>query len=143
MSMIMSAIPRELEPEFFGEIKREQYKTLDYINATREDEWDFAITQTVRLPHPASSIDVLPDDCLNHIFSFLPAKDLLDAEKVSEGWKTVAQRSWKSFTALQMSQDIENHRLLNKILRRSGNYIKTLIIINSGIVNVETFLASI
>ena len=141
--MIVSAIPRELEPELFEEIERERYKNLDYVNATQGTEWDFKITQTARPPPPASSIDILPDECLNHIFSFLPAEDLLDAEEISERWKTVAQRSWKTFTTLQLSQEIENYRLLNKVLRRSGNYIKTLKILNSGTVNVEKFLTAI
>lgn len=67
----------------------------------------------------------LDDDCLRHIFLYLPPTDLLLMEKVSKHWSFVARNTWSSFKTLSI-KNLRNTKCLNKIIKRADKYIKTL-----------------
>ena len=87
-----------------------------------------------------TSIDVLKDDCLQHIFSFLPPEDLLNVEEVSRRWKDNALLSWSPRKILKIDQRVRDQRLLDKRLKRYSKYITTLRIDNHRSMNLEATL---
>ncbi|KAI4493506.1 hypothetical protein M0804_001682 [Polistes exclamans] len=52
-----------------------------------------------------ASIDVLNDDCLKHIFLYLPIMDRIAIERVCKRWKDVSKKSWYNVKKL----DLSNH----------------------------------
>ncbi|XP_043501009.1 F-box protein SKIP2-like [Polistes fuscatus] len=51
-------------------------------------------------------IDVLNDDCLMHVFLYLPIMDRIAIERVCKRWKDVSKKSWYNVKKL----DLSNHR---------------------------------
>ena len=87
-----------------------------------------------------NEIKKLPDDCLLHIFKFLPAADRFTAAKVCESWNDIVKLSWSNMKELKMSNkflgskpihgsfkypEINNY-LLEAILKKCGKYLKKI-----------------
>ena len=79
----------------------------------------------------------LNEDCLGHIFHFLPIIDRIRAERVCRGWQEVGKRSWSNFTILdlsvaQLGQNPLKRKRSNRIdknalkciLKRCGKYVE-------------------
>ncbi|KAL2730200.1 F-box/LRR-repeat protein 7-like isoform X1 [Vespula maculifrons] len=53
--------------------------------------------------HINAPIDALNDDCLIHIFLYLPIKNRIAIERVCKRWRAVAQKSWYTVKKLDLS----------------------------------------
>ena len=85
----------------------------------------------------ASVIEKLTEDCLIHIFSFLPVVDRIKMEKICKSWREAAKRSWSNVKDLIMDPKflglkpirrlfqypIINNNMLESILKRCGKYL--------------------
>ena len=70
-------------------------------------------------------IEILNNDCLEHIFLYLKTTDLLTVENVSLKWSSIARLAWRSHKILNIS-GVPNVHETKEILDRAGKYIKTL-----------------
>ncbi|XP_058795715.1 F-box/LRR-repeat protein 20-like isoform X1 [Phymastichus coffea] len=84
-----------------------------------------------------SSVDVLNNDCLLHIFQLLPIVDRVRSERVCKRWQLLMQESWRDFKDLNFENECwgfsnknavlkVNSRILKKVLKRCGQYIKNI-----------------
>lgn len=77
------------------------------------------------------SIHILNDDCLSHIFSFLPIIDRVRIERVCKRWRDLSLYSWKEVKTLNLSPStwgfLETHTIrtatLRKILLKCGKFL--------------------
>ena len=82
-------------------------------------------------------METLNEDCLGHIFQFLPIIDRIRAERVCHRWLEVGSSSWSNFTKFdlseaQLGQNPRNGRgnetidkkTLECILKRCGKYVE-------------------
>ncbi|XP_072754934.1 putative RNA-binding protein EEED8.10 isoform X1 [Anoplolepis gracilipes] len=106
-------------------IGKESYKTFEkkttneqYLQCLQNDTEDV-------------SIHILNDDCLRHIFLFLPIIDRVRIERVCKRWKDLSQDSWRMMKTLDLSAStwgfLETHTIctaiLRKILLKCGKYL--------------------
>ncbi|OXU27874.1 hypothetical protein TSAR_002554 [Trichomalopsis sarcophagae] len=82
-----------------------------------------------------AEIHKLNDDCLMHVFSFLPIADRVKVERVCRRWLNVSQESWRTFKKLNLTQttwgfQCETYGLreidtptLRKVLLRCGQFL--------------------
>ncbi|GAB1861899.1 RNA-binding protein EEED8.10 [Camponotus japonicus] len=77
------------------------------------------------------SIHILNDDCLRHIFLFLPIIDRVRIERVCKRWRDLSQDSWRMMKTLDLSPStwgfLETHTIctatLRKILLKCGKFL--------------------
>ncbi|XP_029671322.1 uncharacterized protein LOC115240356 isoform X5 [Formica exsecta] len=75
------------------------------------------------------SIHILNDDCLRHIFLFLPIIDRVRIERVCKRWRDLSQDSWRMMKTLDLSPStwgfLETHTIrtatLRKVLLKCGS----------------------
>ncbi|KAK2587325.1 hypothetical protein KPH14_003042 [Odynerus spinipes] len=82
--------------------------------------------------YPDALIDALNDDCLMHIFLYLPIIDRIVIERVCKRWRAVSQESWRTVKKLDFSSDTcgfsQKHIListanLREVLIRCGRFL--------------------
>ncbi|KZC11051.1 PREDICTED: uncharacterized protein LOC107189129 [Dufourea novaeangliae] len=81
-----------------------------------------------------TSIQILNDDCLIHIFLQLPIIDRVRIERVCKRWRALSQESWKSVKKLDLlcmdssvlSSLAINTPILRKILLRCGRFLNEI-----------------
>ncbi|XP_029671321.1 uncharacterized protein LOC115240356 isoform X4 [Formica exsecta] len=68
------------------------------------------------------SIHILNDDCLRHIFLFLPIIDRVRIERVCKRWRDLSQDSWRMMKTLDLSPStwgfLETHTIRTATLRK-------------------------
>ncbi|XP_029671318.1 F-box/LRR-repeat protein 7-like isoform X2 [Formica exsecta] len=77
------------------------------------------------------SIHILNDDCLRHIFLFLPIIDRVRIERVCKRWRDLSQDSWRMMKTLDLSPStwgfLETHTIrtatLRKVLLKCGKFL--------------------
>ncbi|XP_067209749.1 F-box/LRR-repeat protein 2 isoform X1 [Linepithema humile] len=77
------------------------------------------------------SIHILNDDCLRHIFLFLPILDRVRIERVCRRWRILSQDSWHMMKTLDLSpltwgsmgNKTISTAILRKILLKSGRFL--------------------
>ncbi|XP_033216896.1 F-box/LRR-repeat protein 7-like isoform X3 [Belonocnema kinseyi] len=65
-------------------------------------------------------IHLLNDDCLMHVFLYLPIIDRVKIERVCKRWRAVSQESWRAYRHLDLSQASWGFTKINK-----KNYVDT------------------
>jgi hypothetical protein len=80
-----------------------------------------------------SKIDILNDDCLMQIFSFLSMRERVKVERVCKRWQTACLASWAGQKHLDFKSDfplasaaVLNTHILQAGLKRCGKYLKSL-----------------
>ncbi|XP_050459937.1 F-box/LRR-repeat protein 7-like isoform X2 [Cataglyphis hispanica] len=77
------------------------------------------------------SIHILNDDCLTHIFLFLPIIDRVRIERVCKRWRDLSQDSWRMMKRLDLSSStwgfLQTHTIrtatLRKVLLKCGKFL--------------------
>lgn len=91
------------------------------------DEDDGSSSRELDYYNDESLINLLNDDCLFNIFSYLPILDLIRIERVCKRWKRISLESWREVKILSIHKDFKTRSLqlnhFEEILRRSGNYM--------------------
>ncbi|RVE49967.1 hypothetical protein evm_005435 [Chilo suppressalis] len=68
---------------------------------------------------PYNILDILNRDCMTHILSFIPIKDLIRSERVSKSWQNMIQEYLQSIRTFKTSWWVhEQSRLTTAVLRR-------------------------
>ncbi|XP_011504616.1 PREDICTED: F-box/LRR-repeat protein 7-like [Ceratosolen solmsi marchali] len=60
-----------------------------------------------------AEIHKLNNDCLMHVFMFLPIIDKIKMERVCRRWRIISQESWRTFKKLDLSQSSWGFDILN------------------------------
>ncbi|XP_033216622.1 F-box/LRR-repeat protein 7-like isoform X2 [Belonocnema kinseyi] len=107
---------------------------LETLNMWKKEKRKF--DESLALPHYNGDhcvIDRLSDDCLIHIFSYLPLKDRICIERVCKRWQIKGLESWRRFCKLSISNSNEtcnekwwysaNAKQLEHVLYRCGVYL--------------------
>lgn len=93
---------------------------------TSEDSISWETDETEEEP---SLIDKLNDDCLMHIFQFLPIVDRVQIERVCKRWRTVSLNSWHSCRRLSVASIFQgcpssiDTPSVRKVLLRCGQFL--------------------
>ncbi|KAK0072028.1 hypothetical protein PV325_011999, partial [Microctonus aethiopoides] len=74
------------------------------------------------------TINILSNDCLLKIFSYLPLEDRMRVERVCKRWQTINQHAWIDIKKLEFPKDFQRsytkirtcNTALQKILHRCG-----------------------
>ncbi|XP_058794527.1 putative RNA-binding protein EEED8.10 isoform X1 [Phymastichus coffea] len=82
-------------------------KILKSVESNQEMSTEFELNED-------ALIHKLNDDCLMHIFSFLPIADRVKIERVCKRWKVVSQSSWRTFKKLDLTQATWGFTLSNQ-----------------------------
>ncbi|KAK0077182.1 hypothetical protein PV325_004319 [Microctonus aethiopoides] len=88
-----------------------------------------------------SAINILDNDCLIKIFSYLPIQDRMRIERVCKRWQTVNQQAWSDIKELTFPLDFPgssiiistDERALEKLLLRCGRFLNKLEFKNNDI----------
>ncbi|OXU20787.1 hypothetical protein TSAR_007287 [Trichomalopsis sarcophagae] len=99
---------------------------------------DRRIIRVSNTRHSKISIHFLNDDCLIHVFQFLPIADRIRVERVCRRWQRVSKESWFDRKSLNVYTDksglssssnellLRSPRALCEILKHCGSYLKKL-----------------
>ncbi|XP_015175842.1 PREDICTED: F-box protein SKIP2-like isoform X2 [Polistes dominula] len=96
------------------------------MSSTNKTDQDTVDNSTI------ASINVLNDDCLIHIFLYLPIMDKIAIERVCQRWKDVSKKSWYSVKKLDLSNHtwgiLSDYKKINtsdlrQVLLRCGRFL--------------------
>ena len=96
-----------------------------------------------------STINILDDDSLIEIFTFLPISDRLRIERVSKRWQDLSKNSWSKLEELDLNPEFLglkligstekypeiNSDVIEKILKNCGRYLKKIDITSNNLIH--------
>ncbi|XP_049790702.1 F-box/LRR-repeat protein 7-like isoform X2 [Schistocerca nitens] len=71
-------------------------------------------------------VNILNDDCLMHVFSYLSCYERIAIERVCKRWQSISQMMWKSTRELCAKKLRNIHKSLPAIIQRCGSSLKKL-----------------
>ncbi|XP_043464709.1 F-box/LRR-repeat protein 2-like [Leptopilina heterotoma] len=116
------------QPDSIENIKKNSFKKKE------KETDDSSNLETSYVTDDTIPIHRLNDDCLIHIFHYLPIVDRVKIESVCQRWRAVCQEAWRGFRTLDLSQTtwgftIKNKKkyvdtpTLRKVLLRCGRFL--------------------
>ncbi|KAL6265374.1 hypothetical protein P5V15_002173 [Pogonomyrmex californicus] len=117
--------PDSIENKFYN-VGKESNKASEKKNASEQYAHKYLQNDTETV-----SIHMLNDDCLRHIFLFLPIVDRVRIEIVCKRWRDLSQDSWHMIKTLDLSPStwgfsytcMIHTALLRKILLKCGRFL--------------------
>ncbi|XP_053988017.1 uncharacterized protein LOC128890357 [Hylaeus anthracinus] len=110
-----------------------QYYNKDWQKSEKNQSVEQCTQDFVQSDVTDTSIQILNDDCLTHIFLQLPIVDRIRIERVCKRWRAISQESWRNVKKLDVSygaqwcswtmKPIITTNILRKILLRCGRFL--------------------
>ncbi|XP_008217853.1 uncharacterized protein LOC100679040 [Nasonia vitripennis] len=112
-----------------------QARKTKHLN--EEESKDISIYNIIVTDENKDTIHVLNNDCLMHIFMYLPIADRVRIERVCKRWKAICEEFWRCNKKLDLkpitwglSEQIKAHHVY-KVLHKYGTYISNIDLSNN------------